>query len=114
MNNLTYKGYQAKVELDARDNILVGRVLGVRDHISFHGETVAELKSDFEAAMEHYLAICAKTGTAPEKPASGKLLLRISPELHSKAMTTAQALGQSLNQWTADVLHRALGMPRLA
>jgi predicted HicB family RNase H-like nuclease len=41
MNVMTYKGYKARVEFDPRDNIFVGRVLGIEDGISFHGETVA-------------------------------------------------------------------------
>ena len=45
MNTMTYKSYTARVEYDERDNIFVGRILGIRDMISFHGETVAELKA---------------------------------------------------------------------
>ena len=48
MNTLTYKGYTARIDFDDRDNILVGRVLGVSAIIGFHGETVAELRADFE------------------------------------------------------------------
>jgi predicted HicB family RNase H-like nuclease len=30
MNTMTFKGYTARVEIDARDNILVGHLLGLR------------------------------------------------------------------------------------
>jgi len=50
MNVLTYKGYKARVDFDPRDNIFVGRVLGIEDGISLHGETVAALKQGFAAA----------------------------------------------------------------
>ena len=43
MNTMNHKGYTARVEFDERDNIFVGRVLGLHTMIRFHGETVAEL-----------------------------------------------------------------------
>lgn len=56
MNSMSYRGYTARVERDERDNLFVGRILGIRDIISFHGETVAELKAELEKAVEDYLA----------------------------------------------------------
>ena len=106
-NVMTYKGYIARIEFDSRDNIFVGRVLGVEDNITFHGTTVKELRADFEAAINHYIADCKATGRKPFKPASGKLMLRVSPEIHAKALTMAKASGKSLNQWAAEVLAKA-------
>jgi len=107
MNVMTYKGYKARIEFDPRDNIFVGRVLGIEDSISFHGATVAELKEHFAAAINHYLADCKATGRKPEKPASGKLMLRIPPEVHAKALIMAKASGKSLNQWASELLSKA-------
>lgn len=107
MNTMSHNGYTARVEYDERDNIFVGRVLGIRSIISFHGETVAELRTEFEHAVDDYLAECAQGGIAPEKPASGKLLLRVPPELHGRALVAAQAAGKSLNQWATEVLQHA-------
>lgn len=108
MNTMTYKGYTARVEYDDRDNIFVGRILGIRGIISFHGETVAELKIAFEQAVKDYLADCKREGLSPEKPASGKLLLRVPPEIHGRALIAAQAAGKSLNQWATDILQHAV------
>jgi predicted HicB family RNase H-like nuclease len=108
MNSMSYKGYTARVEYDERDDIFVGRILGIRSIISFHGETVAELKSELESAVDDYLADCKSEGVSPEKPASGKLLLRIPPEVHGKALIAAQAAGKSLNQWATEVLQLAV------
>lgn len=107
MNSMTYKGYTARVEFDERDDIFVGRVLGVRDIISFHADSVAELRAGFAAAIEDYLADCAEQGISPEKPASGKVMLRIRPEVHAAATIAAQAAGKSLNQWADEVFERA-------
>jgi len=107
MGAMTYKGYTARVEYDPRDEIFVGRVLGIEDRITFHGATVATLRRDFLAAIDHYLADCAARGRLPQKPYSGKILLRVAPEVHARAALTAEAQGKSLNQWAAGVLARA-------
>lgn len=108
MNTMSFKGYTARVEYDERDNIFVGRILGIRGIISFHGETVGELRSAFERAVKEYLADCRNEGVAPEKPASGKLLLRVPPEVHGRALVAAQAAGKSLNQWATELLQHAV------
>ena len=107
MNTMTYQGYTARIEYDERDNILVGRVLGLRAMISFHGETVAELRKAFVGAIEDFLADCKAQGITPEKPASGKLMLRVPPEVHGAALVAAQASGKSLNQWATEVIGQA-------
>jgi predicted HicB family RNase H-like nuclease len=107
MNTMNHKGYTARIEYDERDNIFVGRVLGLRSIISFHGETVADLRHEFEVAIEDFLNDCKEQGIKPEKPASGKLMLRVPPEIHGAALVAAQASGKSLNQWATEVLQSA-------
>lgn len=108
MNTMTYREYTARIEFDERDSIFVGRVLGLRSIISFHGRTVEELRAELASAVDDYLADCQEQGVSPEKPASGKLLLRVPPEIHSKALIKAQATGKSLNQWATEALERAV------
>lgn len=114
MNTMTTQGYTARVDFDERDDIFVGRVLGVRDIISFHGETVDQLRGDgeFESAIRDYLADCEERGISPERPTSGKLLLRMPPEVHGKALVAAQAAGKSLNQWATEILQEAANTGR--
>lgn len=107
MNSMSYKGYTARIEFDERDDVFVGRLLGVRDIISFHAESVSELRAAFHMAVDDYLADCAEQGISPEKPASGKMMLRIRPEVHAAATIAAQAAGKSLNQWADEVFERA-------
>lgn len=108
MNTTSHKEYTARVDHDERDNILVGRLLGIRGIIGFHADTVAELRQEFVKSVEDYLADCKEEGVKPEKPASGKLLLRVPPEVHGKPLVAAQASGKSLNQWVAEVLQNAV------
>lgn len=107
MSCMRYKGYAARIEYDARDDIFVGRVLGMRDIISFHASSVPELHEAFRGALEDYLADCAEQGITPEKPASGKVMLRIRPEVHAAASVAARAAGKSLNQWADEVFEQA-------
>jgi predicted HicB family RNase H-like nuclease len=106
-NVMTYKGYMARIEFDQRDSIFMGKIIGIADSITFHGETVKKLKADFQAAIDHYIADCAATGRAPLKAASGKLMLRVSPEIHARALAIAKISGKSLNQWAEEVLNKA-------
>lgn len=107
MNAMIYKGYAARIEFDGRDNIFVGRIAGIRDIVSFHADTVADLRKAFEEAVEDYLETCAAVGKKPEKPASGKMMLRVPPEVHRAALIAAETSGISLNQWAAQALSEA-------
>jgi predicted HicB family RNase H-like nuclease len=106
-NVMTYKGYTARIEFDQRDDIFTGKIIGIVDNITFHGETVKKLRADFEAAIDQYLADCEATGRRPLKAASGKLMLRVSPEVHARALATAKTAGKSLNQWAEEVMDKA-------
>ncbi len=104
---LSYKGYLAHIEFDADDRIFFGRVVGISDIVTFHGESVDELVRAFEEAVDEYLAASEKLGRPPQKPYSGKLMLRVPPEVHAHAAAMAEAHGMSLNQWAAEILARA-------
>jgi predicted HicB family RNase H-like nuclease len=108
MNTMTYKNYIARIEFDERDNIFVGRVLGLRSIISFHGETVSELRHEFEVAIDDFFNDCKAQGITHEMPASGKLMLSVPPEKNVADLVAAQAAGKSLNQWATEVLQSAL------
>jgi predicted HicB family RNase H-like nuclease len=104
---MTFKGYAAKIEYSDEDACFIGHIAGIKDVIGFHAETVKELRAAFEEAVDDYLATCEKLGRAPQKPYSGKLMLRVPPEIHARAAMMAQAHGLSINQWASDVLAHA-------
>lgn len=108
MNVMSYKDYSARIEYSDEDKCFVGHLAGIRDVVGFHGESVAELKSAFEAAVDDYLATCAKLQRTAQRPYSGKLLLRIDPGVHAKAAMLAEAEGKSLNAWAQEALQRAI------
>ncbi len=106
-NAMTYKGYTASMVFDPEDRIIVGRVLDIDDIVSFHGESVAEFERRFHAVVDDYIAASQALGSPPEKPASGKLMLRISPQVHAAALKAAARKGTSLNKWAEGVLSSA-------
>ena len=108
LNIMKYRGYIARIDFESKDEIFVGRLLGMSEPIVFHGASVEELRGDLQFAVDHYLAECAKMGQKPEKPAPGKLLLRLPAEVHAAIVVTAAAAGKSVNQWVADTLTGAV------
>ena len=107
MNSMNYKGYAARMDFDAEDKIIVGRVQEIDDIITFHAGSVAEFEAAFHAAVDSYIAACAKLGQATEKPASGRMMLRVDPAVHAAAVKASARSGQSLNKWAEKVLLRA-------
>ncbi len=67
---LTYKGYRGQLEVDTEAGILFGRVLDIRDVITFKGKTVEEATQAFQDSVEDYLAFCQKLREEPNKPLS--------------------------------------------
>ncbi|RLB86150.1 MAG: toxin-antitoxin system HicB family antitoxin [Deltaproteobacteria bacterium] len=106
MKGMNHKGYFAKVEFDYEDHIFVGHIIGIRDVIGFHGESVTELETAFQEAVDNYLAACNELGQEPNKPYSGNLMLRIPSEIHAAVASAAEASGKSINQWAAGVLDK--------
>ena len=102
---LEYKGYIGTVEAD--DGAFVGRVVGLRDVITFEGGTFAEVEQAFRDSIDDYLSFCAERGEQADRPYSGKIPLRVEPELHRRAALQAQAEGVSLNQWIAKRIETA-------
>lgn len=106
-NILRHKGYSARVEFDAGDRIFFGRIAGIVDGVGFHADTVDGLVSAFEEAVDDYLETCATIGRVPDKPYSGKLMLRVDPSVHAQAALAAQLAGKSLNQFGEEALRTA-------
>ena len=103
-NVLHYKGYSAKPEYSAEDQVFYGKILGIDDLVDFYTENAKEIEKEFHAAVDDYLAFCKEVGKQPQKEFSGTFNIRVSPELHRQAALYAQAHHLSLN----GVVERAL------
>ena len=102
-----YKGYSGSIEFDDEDVVFHGRVLGIRDIVTFEAESADELVKAFHDSVDDYLAFCKERGVEPQKPYSGKLALRTTPEIHALLSKAAANDGKSVNQWISDTLAEA-------
>lgn len=107
MSLLTYKGYTAQLDVDAEGEIISGRVLDLRDVLYFEAETPVEAVSAFHETVDDYLAWAAEDGFKPDRPYSGKLPFRTTPEHHRKIALAAAQTGKSINAWMDEVVTRA-------
>jgi len=107
-NILKYKGYTGNVNFDAEDKIFHGRVLGITDVIGFEGGSVSELEKDFRDAIDDYLETCQEIGKAPEKPFSGRFVLRVPSELHCAIALEAKRQNKSINKWITDTCRQKM------
>jgi predicted HicB family RNase H-like nuclease len=105
-NTLEYKGYIGLVEFDDEASIFHGEVLNLHDVITFQGTCVDELRQALIDSVEDYLEFCAERGEEPEKPFSGKLPLRIEPELHRELYLQAKRRGVSINRLISETLEK--------
>lgn len=96
---MTYKGYTGTVEFDEDARTFHGEVVGLRDLVTFQGRSVEELEKAMAESIDFYLDWCAERGKVPDKPFSGKFMLRTSPELHRRAVLAATRIGLSLNKY---------------
>ena len=92
-----YKGYTGKVDYDDKAKVFHGEVIGLKDVITFQGTTVDEIEIAFKESVDDYLEWCEERNESPEKPFSGRFVLRIDPSLHQHASLEAQVNYPSLN-----------------
>ena len=109
MGYLKYKGYTGSVEFSPEDNCFFGKVQGLKGTlISYEGSSVNEIRADFEAAVDFYLESCHERGVEPAKPYSGRLILRISSDLHSEIANAAASAGTTINEFISSALKHEL------
>ena len=70
-------------------------------------DAMAEFEAHFHTVVDDYIAACQALGSEPERPASGRLMLRVSPEVHAASLKAAALSGTSLNRWAEQALKAA-------
>ena len=109
---IEYKGYRATVDFDGEAKVFYGEVIDLNDVITFQGESVKELEQAFHDSVDDYLEFCKERGEKPEKPFSGKFVVRISPALHRAITLCAAEHKESVNTYVRDVLEEAVETER--
>ena len=104
MATMEHKGFMAKIDYDADIDSFLGCVVNVSSPITFYGKTTAEPREEFARSVDAWLEVCRERGLEPEKPYSGRLTVRMTPEIHRMIASAAAVSGKSLNAWVVDAL----------
>ena len=94
---LKYKGFIGVVEFDDEAKILHGEVINTRDVITFQAKNTDRIEKEFRKSVDEYIKFCKERNEEPEKPFSGKFIVRVGPEIHERLVTEAKLAGKSLN-----------------
>jgi len=94
---LHYKDYVGSIEFSEEDTVFHGKIIGIKDLVSFEGDGAKAITKDFHNAVDEYLDYCAQCGKEPDKPFKGSFNVRVGTDLHRKAALTAFKKGVSLN-----------------
>jgi len=105
---LQYKGYDGSVLYSAEDRLLHGRILGIRDMVSFEGTDVESLEGNFKAAVDEYLAFCIAENKTPDVPFKGSFNVRLPQDLHKRAALYAEEHDRKLNTVVQEALQEFL------
>jgi predicted HicB family RNase H-like nuclease len=109
MDLLHYKGYRGNVAYSEADNCLFGKVLGLTNSlILYEGNSINELKEDFETGIDHYLEGCEEDGIQPEKPFNGVLNIHIPCDIHFRVAKYVENHGTSIDDFVRDSIETRL------
>lgn len=107
MNTMEYKGYIGSADVDMEGGAIVGKLLFIRDTITYSSTDLAGLRAAFEEAVDDYLATCQELGDAPDQPCKGSFNVRVGAARHRDAALAARAAGMTLNEYICHALDQA-------
>ncbi|HTE41547.1 MAG TPA: type II toxin-antitoxin system HicB family antitoxin [Steroidobacteraceae bacterium] len=108
MKHFEYQGYLGSADVSTEDRVLVGRLLFIKDVITYSADTVPQLEAAFREAVDEYLATCLELGDEPELPCKGTFNVRVGPQIHRDAAIYARCHDQSLNDVVCDAVSQLL------
>ena len=116
---MNHKGYTATVEYEPDDRVFHGRVNDISDVVTFEGTSVDELEAAFRNAVDEYVAFCEERGRVPQRPYSGRFLVRDQPVDHAlvghrRVAEAATRAGQSMNAWVQNAIESQLTQEKAA
>jgi predicted HicB family RNase H-like nuclease len=106
MKHMQYKGYLGSTEVSIEDGVLFGKLLFIRDLVTYEAETAFGLKAAFEIAVDEYISECIEECREPDKPFKGQFNVRITPQLHRSLAVAASLKEVSLNDYVETILNR--------
>ena len=104
MKHMQYKGHLGSTEVSIDDGVLFGKLLFIRDLVTYEADTAVGLKASFESAVDDYINDCEMSGREPDKPFKGQFNVRIAPALHRGLAIAASTKELSLNEYIESIL----------
>ena len=101
-----YNGFIGSVHFDAEDQVFNGKIEGINDLVTFEGNTVKEIIRTFHEAVDDYVSLCKEAGKKPLKSAKGSFNVRVSPEIHQRALEITAMEHISLNQFVEKAIEK--------
>jgi predicted HicB family RNase H-like nuclease len=72
--------------------------------ITFEGDSVKELKNAFQYVIDEHIKDCERENVQIEKSYKGTFNVRLTPDLHRRAVVAAKAHGNTLNAFVRTVI----------
>jgi len=88
--------------------ILRRKIEGIDDLVTFEGKGVDELIKAFRGEVDDYIELCKEEGKEPLRSYKGSFNVRVSPEIHRRAVESATKKGLSLNQLVQKAIEKEL------
>jgi predicted HicB family RNase H-like nuclease len=104
---IQHKGYFGNAVFDDQADVFHGEVLGIRDVVTFQGQSVEDLRRAFEQSIDDYLEFCRERGEEPDRAPPGHLVLDVPPSLHRQISAAAELAGQDVNVWILSQLEHS-------
>ncbi len=108
MSNIEYKGYVGSIEANTEDGTLYGKLLYIRDLVTYEATTVPELANEFHFSVNEYLKDYKALGKQPDKPFKGSFNVRTNPQLHRRAALMADENNKKLNAFVCEAIEEKL------
>ena len=99
-NIMTIDGYPTLITFDPEIGLFRGEFLHLNGGADFYADSIEGLRREGATSLR-------KHGISPEAPYSGRLSLRITPQLHAKATQNARAEHLSTNEWISRLIEQA-------
>jgi predicted HicB family RNase H-like nuclease len=103
---MNHKGYLGEIWMDEDARVFRGKVVNILDTVTFQGKTFDEVNEAFRDSVEDYLEFCESRGEDADRPFSGRIPLRVTPEVHRALSIAAKVHNVSLNAFVGSFLNQ--------
>ena len=107
-NVMKFGEYSAVISYDPEIQLFRGEFVGLNGGADFYADSIQKLRKEGEISLKVFLEYAKEKNIAPKKQFSGKLVLRLKPEIHQKYKLLASAKNVSLNQLLNETLEKAV------